>query len=71
MNQLRDLNRANDAYYRDRYGPDSDRFQISSADGMFLKDYFAQKAEHEASVAKNEDDNEWRFLCIVVGIPLA
>ena len=70
MEQLRGLNGPNDAFYSDRYGSQSG-FRINPADGQYLSDYFRDKAEAEASVARNADDNEWQFLCIVVAIPLA
>ena len=70
MEQLRDLNQANDAYYKDRYGSNQGGFQISPSDGNTLSDYYRHKASMEADVAKNNDDNEWRFYNLVVAIPL-
>ena len=70
MAQLKELNGANNAFYNDRYGSNSG-FRINPADGEYLSDYFRTKAEAEASVARNMDDNHWQFMCVVVGIPLA
>ena len=71
MEQLRELNGANDAYYKDRYGGNQGGFQIDDADGRALSDYYKHKASMEADVAKNNDDNHWQFICVVVSIPLA
>ena len=70
MSQLKELNGANNAFYSDRYGPNSG-FHVNPADGQNLADYYRHKADAEASVAQNMDDNQSTFLCVVVGIPLA
>ena len=70
MNQFRGLNDYNNAYYQNRYGPDNNGFRVNSEDGRRLSDYFEHKASEEADVAKNADDNHWRFISVVVAIPL-
>ena len=71
MDQLKSLNGPNSAYYNDKYGHNQPGFRVNPEDGYSLSEYYRYKAQQEASVAKNLDDNEWRFLCVVVAIPLA
>ena len=71
MEQFRGLNQYNDAYYNDRYGHDkNNHFRVNEEDGKSLSQYFQHKASEEADVAKNADDNHWRFISVVVAIPL-
>ena len=64
----RELSPGASAYFGDRY--QSDVFRIDQNDGEILADYLKNKAAEEANVAKNESSEHWRFLGIVVGIPL-
>ena len=64
----RELSPGTSAYFGDRY--DSDVFRVDPNDGKILADYLKNKASEEADVAKNVTSEHWRFLGIVVGIPL-
>ena len=70
MEQLRGLNPANEAYYNNRYGTGHRGFQVNPEDGRMLSNYYSNKAEQEAAVAMNMEDNHWRFVSICVAIPL-
>ena len=64
----KELSPGANAYFGSRYN--SETFRVDPNDGEILAEYLRNKASEEADVAKAEVTEHWRFLGIVVGIPL-